>query len=399
MRGRAVDLGGPAWREPVVRRKVALLQAVGAACGRPVRTDTSAREVDERARSAFAARSTTALRPWHRAELCAVVALGGWPGLTDEAVSDLAALADERGAFHLPMATAAALLALHRVGARAQRDACLDAVLAAQRPDGSWPFTTNELWDTSLVLRSFGDALPSALVASARAFLSAGQQADGGFGFRVGAQSDNDTTASVLAALGADPAHAAARRRAVAFLASQRRPDGSWRTWQDDTDDVSEDVLAHVITALDRCPEATLELEPSRAWLRARWGAGGWSGTWYRNAPYVVNEVTAALAVDDPVAVEATERLARTQNPDGGFGADPSGPSLASATGLAVACLARSGRHRGRVERAAAWLAAAQRPDGSFAGVPEMLGPRPLVAHYQTQTHALAGGGLAAGAP
>lgn len=123
--------------------------------------------------------------------------------------------------------------------------------------------------------------------------------------------------------------------------------------------------------------------------------AGQWSGTWYRNAPYVANEVTGALAVDDPVGIEATERLATTQNPDGGFGAEPSGPSIASATGLAAACLERSGRHAARVELARAWLVAAQRPDGMFAGVPEMLGPRPLVAHYQSQTHALAGGGLA----
>ena len=49
---------------------------------------------------------------------------------------------------------------------------------------------------------------------------------------------------------------------------------------------------------------------------------------------------------------------------------------------------------RKEAELAYQWLVDSQRPDGSWSGVPEMLGPRPLVSHYPSQTHAFAASGV-----
>ncbi|MFY0533470.1 hypothetical protein [Nannocystis pusilla] len=52
--------------------------------------------------------------------------------------------------------------------------------------------------------------------------------------------------------------------------------------------------------------------------------------------------------------------------------------------------------HEPFLRRALDYLMDIQQPDGTWPGTPELYGPRPLVYHLPTNTHAFAGMGLMA---
>lgn len=83
------------------------------------------------------------------------------------------------------------------------------------------------------------------------------------------------------------------------------------------------------------------------------------------------------------------------QNSDGGFGPMLGGPSTASATGLAISALLKVPNvDLNTVRRAIEFLVTTQADTGTWQGQPEMFGPRPLLYHVSTNTHAFATMGL-----
>lgn len=408
-----VDLRSVGYDHPALGARIRLLESVAALTGQTVWSGRPVADLRSDTERACSLAADSRLKPWSQAELLAVHALLEFR-FGEKAKAKAAALVLSRhqsseGLFHAnPISSALALWALAVVGpdspawALARR-----AVLGTQHPDGTWRFCTNDVWDTTLVLRAL-QHVPSVdkqMIGRAVGFLRSAQNRDGGWPFRSGTESDNDTTSAALLALSggwsplpmADPDGSVTR--ALTYLAQRRTSDGLWRTWQHLQDPPAQDVVAHVATALAAHPDAhTIAVDDARQWLIEQWkGAGRWTAAWYWSLPYATHEAAAALPDESELLRRAAVDLLAQQNGDGGWPAEPGRASRPSATGLALAALARCG-----VRSAAAWspglnyLLDTQKPDGTWPGRPEMVGPRPLLTHYQTQTDAFAVMGLTA---
>ncbi|PAU48649.1 prenyltransferase [Streptomyces albireticuli] len=404
-----VDMSHPSFTDRALSARARLLQAVALHTGR-VTIGGPGPDV-LRGNLSAAVSDPGRLKRWTRVELWAAQTLveasfGNHTGALRTARLIADQQAPEGDFFGNPVTTALAALALQAAapGTAAARR-CRAYLRKRQLPDGTWRFSTSDVWDTALTVRTFrGDAafdrhgLPAAV-----AFLVAAQNADGGWPYRSGLESDNDTTASVLVALtGADgTSRATAVRAGLRHLAGQQTADGLWRTWQSAGDPPVDDVIAHVVVALDSHPgRHEVPLTAARGWLNDRFREQGrWHGGWYRGLPYATAEVLPALGtVVRAGGHPAARALAGARHPDGGWPAEAGGPSTPATTGLALTALDRGG-----VLDAAHWAAgldyllANQRADGTWPGVPLMYGPRPLLTQYPTHTHAFAAGGLFAG--
>ncbi len=221
---------------------------------------------------------------------------------------------------------------------------------------------------------------------------------------------DVDDTAEVVLALGRveQPDDATARQagaavaRALTWLTGMQSRDGGWGAFDADNtsrlvtklpfcdfgevvDPPSADVTAHTLEAL-----AAAGLGASRpgrrgvAWLlRAQEPDGSWFGRWGANYVYGTGAVVPALIAagvlpDKPCIRRAVRWLIEHQNPDGGWGedlrsyTDPAwagrGDSTASQTAWALLALLAAGGEdaMASAERGIAWLAATQRPDGTW---------------------------------
>ncbi|MYT32651.1 MULTISPECIES: prenyltransferase/squalene oxidase repeat-containing protein, partial [unclassified Streptomyces] len=284
---------------------------------------------------------------------------------------------------------------------------CAEYLLASQRPDGTWRFATSDVWDTALSVRVFrgSAAFDRSALPAAVAFLVAAQNPDGGWPYRSDVESDTDTTAAALLALlaldGATGAPGTAIRAGLRHLAEQQTLDGLWRTWQSAGDPPVDDVIAHVVTALDRhSGRHRIPLTAARDWLAGRYAEQGrWHAGWYRGLPYALAEVLPAFdAATHKGGHPAARTLAETRNPDGGWPVEAGGPSTPAATGLALAALERGGVHDATYWiPGLGYLLETQRDDGTWPGVPLMYGPRPLLTHFPTQNHAFTAEGLFAG--
>jgi squalene-hopene/tetraprenyl-beta-curcumene cyclase len=159
-----------------------------------------------------------------------------------------------------------------------------------------------------------------------------------------------------------------------------------------------EDTVAHAVSALRRFRLEPAHYHTAVTWLTEQFERRGrWVASWYRSHPYAVLEIGNAVGIQTNVTRRAVRLLEQEQNDDGGWGAMPGEPSIASATGLALAALLPHRTPSSRVVvRGAEFLIKAQREDGTWLGLPEMYGPRPLLSHLQTHTHAFATRGLIA---
>ncbi|GAA2778294.1 prenyltransferase/squalene oxidase repeat-containing protein [Crossiella cryophila] len=338
------------------------------------------------------------LKPWTVVELLAGIAIlamrAGDLGEARAAVARLRPHQWPDGSFYgNPVCTALALLALALTGSEPDLlDRTRRRVLRTQQEDGTWRFCASEVWDTALMVRA-GQGLPRFdrhALPGALAFLAAAQNPDGGWSYTRGLESDNDTTGAVLLALGGRSLPGRGLPRALAYLAGQQTADGLWRTWQYRQDPPAQDVVAHVLGGLHQYRgQHHIPLAPATRWLGECWQREGrWSSSWYRGLPYATAEVGAALAGQE-VLDHAVKALLANQNGDGGWGAEAGLASSAAATGLALLALSRS-----RVldpdsrEAAVTWLLRTRPADGTWAGEPDMYGPRPMLVHYPTQTHA-----------
>ncbi|BDH12347.1 hypothetical protein HOK021_35260 [Streptomyces hygroscopicus] len=406
--GGPIDVSHPSFADRALSARARLLQAIALYTGRATSGGTGPAEL--RTQLANAVEAQERLKRWTRVELwSAHVLVETHFGDRTSARQAARRVADEQSPsgdfFANPVTTALAALALQAAapGTAAARR-CAEYLLTSQLPDGTWRFSTSDVWDTSLTVRAFHGVpafdrhgLPAAV-----AFLVAAQNPDGGWPYRLGVESDNDTTAAVLIALdGASGAPGTTIRAGLRHLVRQQTADGLWRTWQSAGDPPVDDVVAHVVTALARhSGRHRAHLAAARGRLAERLGEQGrWHAGWYRGLPYATAEVLPALDVAVHAGGHPAARtLAETRNPDGGWPVEAAGPSTPAATGLALAALERGGLpHEEYWAPALGYLVETQRDDGTWPGVPLMYGPRPLLTHHPTHTHAFAVGGLFAG--
>ncbi|GHF27035.1 squalene-hopene cyclase [Streptomyces mashuensis] len=217
---------------------------------------------------------------------------------------------------------------------------------------------------------------------------------------------DVDDTAEVVLALTRvdhpDPSRLErALERAARWTAGMQSRNGAWAAFDADNtspfpnrlpfcdfgeviDPPSADVTAHVVEMFAHLgrghdPRARRGIE----WLLAEQEeSGSWFGRWGVNHVYGTGSVVPALvAAGLPTAHPAIRRavdwLRKVQNPDGGWGEDlrsyrdpgwiGKGASTASQTAWALLALLAAGeRDSEAVDRGVTWLAATQRPDGSW---------------------------------
>ena len=217
---------------------------------------------------------------------------------------------------------------------------------------------------------------------------------------------DNDDTAVVLSALWkCEVPDEARKRRAVErglrWLLAQQSGDGGWASYDRDNNRVyfnhipfadhgalldppTADVTARVVMAMGEMgygPDHP-RVRPALEYLRREQEPdGSWFGRWGVNYVYGTWSVLAGLdAIGDDLGGgpdRAAAWLAAQQNPDGGWGEsclsyhDPStrgvGPSTASQTAWALMGLILAGHAEGEpVRRGIAWLAERQGPDGAW---------------------------------
>jgi squalene-hopene/tetraprenyl-beta-curcumene cyclase len=399
-----VDLCAPDLAAPVLASRATLLHTLALHGGLEVRAPYGEAELRARVAREYEECSQAKLKQWSKVELIAqhilLQARAGRVAAVEAAGFDLVHVqAPRAGFFFNPVSTALAYLALCVAAPGSNPWFVLRArLLDGQRADGTWRFCTSDVWDTSLIVRAFaGDPrFADAALQPALDFLQATQNPDGGWPFRSGVESDNDTTGAVLLALRGTLQGERTVDRALAYLARVQMPGGLWRTWQFRDDPPVEDVIAHVLSALDAyAGRHEIATDPARTWLAAEVERRGvWSASWYRGTPYAVAEIARALGPRHPLARAGVDALAAAQQADGGWAPEPGAASTPAATGLALTAVAA--RHPARRAAALRYLVAAQRPDGSWPGTPDMFGPRPLLSHFVTHTQAFVVGGLLA---
>ncbi|MFD4867842.1 prenyltransferase/squalene oxidase repeat-containing protein [Streptomyces sp. NPDC058412] len=398
--------------DPVLGSRLRLLEVLRACAGAAAPADGAAPAhlgaLRATVRTALEGSRRSRTKPWALVNLLAEHALlearFGERRDAQAAVRSLVALQSPDGSFYgNPLCTSLALLALTEISpGAAARHRCRAHLLGTQHADGTWRFVTTDVWDTQLLVRALrGEPeFDSRALGRALEFLYAAQRPDGGWPCGPGLESDNDTTASVLIALAGLPDTTDAVQRALGHLAREQNEAGLWPTWQSADDPPTPDVVAHVLTALDRYQGRHLvPTDAARRWIAeyALAAEGGWAAGWYHGTPYAVCEIAPALPAGHHAVKAELDRLAAAQQDDGSWEPTPGVGSTPSATGLALTALAKAPAGRGRRTGAAvSYLAATQRDDGSWPGRAEMYGPRPLLSHIHTQTQAFTVMGLRA---
>ena len=295
------------------------------------------------------------------------------------------------------------------------------------------------VWDTVLTMIALADAgLPPehpALTSSAEWILAEEifgpgdwqvrrpDTAPGGWAFEFDNDNyaDTDDTAEVILALRRTKSdNRAAILRGLRWLEGMQCKDGGWGAFDADNtrelinklpfcdfgaviDPPTADVTAHIVEAF--AAEGLADETACRrgvVWLlRNQEADGSWFGRWGANYIYGTGAVVPALIAagvkpGKPQIRRAVAWLEAKQNADGGWGEDmrsyddPAawsgrGESTASQTAWALLALLAAGEQDSRaVDRGVRWLAATQRPDGTW-DEPQFTGtgfPRDFYLNY-----------------
>lgn len=294
---------------------------------------------------------------------------------------------------------------------------------ATQRGDGSWPIDTDlSIWVTTGAAVALAGADPDGSIWPATERLALRRwildrqfrnvhpftaAAPGGWGWsdRPGAVPDADDTAGALLALRAlgvpDDETRQAAARGIRWLLELQNRDGGiptfCRGWGRLPFDRScPDLTAHTLRAF-RAWEETVDAPCRRRIGRARRTAlahlvrtqdedGSWTPLWFGNqsAPGCANRTYGTAAVLRALRLEAPESsavqrasawLTAAQNPDGGWGGAPDTPSTVEETALAVCAMDAGHGGADAVGRGRAWLADAWRG-------PAMPAPAPIGLYF-----------------
>ncbi|WP_050434361.1 prenyltransferase/squalene oxidase repeat-containing protein [Chondromyces crocatus] len=401
-----VDLREPELYSNVFRRKTLFLYALTLHARKEVLSPFSQERVRAQIRSIYDRAERLRMKQWSRVDLMAVYLLleALQPGVcpSESARLYLESMQATDGSFcHNPVSSALALLALLETAPESTAyNRCLQHLLDAQQPDGTWRFCISNVWDTSLLVRAYEGQSRFEALARPKAiqFLMQAQNRDGGWGFRTSVESDTDTTSCVLLSLAGVPdVDAGCIARGIAYLAARQRKDGLWNTWQSQDDQPVEDCVAHALSALTAYPDIhRVPLESPYRWLVQQYEIKGrWRAGWYRSFPYAVLEIGRAVGAYHPVSRAARKSLLVVQNEDGGWGEEPGEESYPSPTGLSLAMLLDIHQPgEAFIRSALRYLVDTQRDDGTWPGRPEVYGPRPLLYHLATNTHAFVIHGL-----
>ena len=346
------------------------------------------------------------LKPWARTDVIALRLLVTPPSLDNSnLLNQLVAAQSEDGSFHqMIVSSSLAFIALnfHNQRVQAWHD-CLNYLLRSQQTCGTWLYPDWSVWNTTLVLRTFWQhsRFQQCALHNAVNFLVDTQQADGGWGFDVHSQPDNDTTSCALLALSTTlPNYHQSVIAGLEFIRKHKLESGLWRTWRSVDDKPAQDVIAHIVSALKQCSDDTqADSKQAIDWLCQQYTRDGfWQADWFVPPPFAICEISAAVGYHRHESQSALDTLIYQQNcNDGGWSSVSGGPTTAAATGSAVAALttARSASD-GSVQRGVDFLLQSQTEQGDWPLSPLVLGPRPLFSAEKINNLCLAASGLIA---
>ncbi|MFD6826817.1 prenyltransferase/squalene oxidase repeat-containing protein [Streptomyces sp. NPDC060085] len=339
-------------------------------------------------------------KPWSLSELFSVRVIVEYrAGNHDVAEKTMRELANLQGAdgsfFGNPISSSIALMAMLMIEpeGRGTRQ-CASYLLSSQHTDGTWRFIPVDIWDTTLIIRACRGVpiFDSKALGPAVRFLLAQQNPDGGWSCRKDMDSDNDTTAAALLALPDEPDSWPAIDKALAYFSRHQGSDGLWRTWHHTQDPPVPDVVAHVVSALNRFDgRHDMSIDNALLWLADREkGVMNWAADWYYPISYGILEIINALPQCGVKMRDVLLELADGQNADGGWPPRPGQKSRPSATALTLAACAYipGTLDNAKKVKALRYLRKNMSTDGTWPGYPDMFGPRPLLSHYQNETQA-----------
>ncbi|MFJ2863271.1 prenyltransferase/squalene oxidase repeat-containing protein [Kitasatospora sp. NPDC087314] len=343
----------------------------------------------------------SALHAWARVQVTAVKAVlahaHGLPHLVEHRDLDLLRSTQRPGSvwegnilIHVSVLHALARFpGHHRIVAAGVRTA-----LKHQRPDGGVPFIRDEdTWVTAtagIALHTAGVCAP-VVNAVARRLMDL-QQPAGGWSYSEGVElADVDCTSvatEVLHLTGPDT-HRVPVARAIAALHALRGPDGGFPTYLAGAPSEAGMTAAAINALATQGPRQQDTVARALTFLASQQRAdGSFPPDWSRSRLHTVFRAALAASGGSTTPGTAvrriTERALRlvqeSQNADGGWGHRDGTPSDALSTAYALTTLAAVGTRDAvcHAARGAAYLLSQQRPDGSIASIPDSIGPRPF---------------------
>ncbi len=396
-----LDLSHRSFEEPTFRHRKVFFNAFAMYLGVPCYGGFAKQQLANTVREQIESRRVKQQKAWAAAELGALWLLLCSPDdVIDEGhVRESLAAIEEAQSLNgsmaeNPLSTILAVAALNRWAPEGESThRAIDYLKAAREADGTWRFGMTEVWDTALLLRTFARSgmLHTKVQQDAFSFLARAQNQDGGWPFRLGVQSDTDTTGMVLIAM-KESDEKSTVNSGLDYLTEMQTESGLWRTWHQKNDEPAEDAIAHAVLAIDAYKSGSGLTERAKAWLGDQ---KSWQAHWYNSKPYAAFEIGSSVGIGHKATKEAASQLVGSQNEDGGWSPDDAEQSTPAATGMALSLLVSCvPKFSPAVAKARAYLLESQEPDGVWRGSTGMYGPRPFATDYLYQSHALAAMGL-----